>query len=96
MYSLPPPCIDDNAVLASHVGSYFNTPVMLWGSAFDSEFTEKSLYPTVLSALPNYADLANVICSAMNFLDWTLYALIYQASEDGGCFAFSEDMEVRF
>jgi uncharacterized membrane protein YfbV (UPF0208 family) len=74
-----PPCID-GAVLASHAGTYFNVPVLLWGSAFDSEFTEKSLYPTIISALPNYQDLANVICTAMNYLDWTLFALIYQVN----------------
>ncbi|KAI6230201.1 Guanylate cyclase [Aphelenchoides fujianensis] len=67
-----PPCID-GAVLAGHVGAFYN-------------FTNAEMYPTVLSVLPNYEDLGNVICEALKFLDWDLFALIYQQNED-------EDME---
>ncbi|KAI6227487.1 Guanylate cyclase [Aphelenchoides fujianensis] len=87
-----PPCID-GAVLAGHVGAFYNVPIMLWGYTFDSEFTNAEMYPTVLSVLPNYEDLGNVVCEALKFLDWDLFALIYQQNEDGGCFSFQEDME---
>ncbi|KAI6199751.1 Guanylate cyclase [Aphelenchoides besseyi] len=86
---LSPPCID-SAVLAAHVGAYYDIPVMLWGYTFDSEFTDASTYPTVMSVLPNYQDLGNVFCEALNYNNWDLFALIYQQNEDGG---FQEDME---
>lgn len=44
----------DGAVLAGHVASYYNIPVLLWGYTFDSEFTNSQNYPTILSVLPNY------------------------------------------
>ncbi|KAI6213520.1 Guanylate cyclase [Aphelenchoides besseyi] len=84
---------EKSAVLAAHVGAFYDIPVMLWGYTFDSEFTDTSMYPTVMSVLPNYQDLGNVLCEALNYNNWDLFALIYQQNEDGGCFSFQEDME---
>lgn len=39
--------------------------------------------------------LSNVVCAMMGFFDWTSYALIYQTTDNGGCFAFQEDLEVN-
>ncbi|CAD5229924.1 unnamed protein product [Bursaphelenchus xylophilus] len=89
---LAPPCID-GAILAGHVASFYNIPVLLWGQAFDNAFTDTTMYPTLMSTLPNYNDLGNVICSTLHYFDWNLYALIYQENEDGGCYAFQQDME---
>lgn len=37
--------------------------------------------------------MGNVICDLLKYYDWTSFALIYQANEDGSCFAFQEDIE---
>ena len=88
-----PPCID-GALLAGHVGTYYNIPVILWGQTFDSEFANPEVYPTVISAVSNYEDMANVICRLLKFYNWDSYALIYQFNEDGTCYSFQQDMEI--
>ncbi|KAI1695293.1 receptor family ligand binding region domain-containing protein [Ditylenchus destructor] len=44
---IAPPCID-GAILAAHVGTFYNVPVMIWGPCFDSSFTHPDLFPTVM------------------------------------------------
>uniref|UniRef100_A0A915DXF1 Receptor ligand binding region domain-containing protein n=1 Tax=Ditylenchus dipsaci TaxID=166011 RepID=A0A915DXF1_9BILA len=73
---IAPPCID-GALLAGHVGTFYNIPVILWGPCFDSEFTRGDLFPTVMSVVPNYLDLGNVFCAT---LEWSV-------------FSFQEDMQ---
>uniref|UniRef100_A0AC35EYL9 Receptor ligand binding region domain-containing protein n=1 Tax=Panagrolaimus sp. PS1159 TaxID=55785 RepID=A0AC35EYL9_9BILA len=87
-----PPCID-GSLIAGHVGTYYNIPVMLWGMTFDSEFANVNTFPTTMSVISNYKDMGNVICDLLKYYDWTSFALIYQADEDGSCFSFQEDIE---
>ncbi|KAE9547001.1 hypothetical protein FO519_009788 [Halicephalobus sp. NKZ332] len=87
-----PPCID-GALLAGHVGTYYNIPVLLWGQTFDSEFANADVYPTVMSAVSNYEDMGSVICTLLTYYHWDSYALIYQFNEDGTCYSFQQDME---
>ncbi|KAI1700892.1 receptor family ligand binding region domain-containing protein [Ditylenchus destructor] len=81
---IAPPCID-GAILAAHVGTFYNVPVMIWGPCFDSSFTHPDLFPTVI--------LSNVMCASLSFFSWNVMALIYQSSENGICGTFQKDME---
>ncbi|KAI1696177.1 receptor family ligand binding region domain-containing protein [Ditylenchus destructor] len=44
---IAPPCID-GALLASHVGTYYKIPTVVWGPCFDSKFIEPGLYPSLM------------------------------------------------
>ncbi|KAI1704620.1 adenylate and guanylate cyclase catalytic domain-containing protein [Ditylenchus destructor] len=89
---IAPPCID-GALVASHVATYYNIPVILWGACFDSRFLKAETFPTLMSVVTNYFDLSTSICSAMEFFDWNVFALIYQVSDNGICGSFQKDLE---
>ncbi|KAL3100669.1 hypothetical protein niasHT_020948 [Heterodera trifolii] len=54
----------------------------------------QSNYPTLLSALPNYADFGQIIISLCIFFKWSVMALIYQLSETGQCASFQQDLQI--
>uniref|UniRef100_A0A7E4VEA1 Guanylate cyclase n=1 Tax=Panagrellus redivivus TaxID=6233 RepID=A0A7E4VEA1_PANRE len=86
------PCID-TAQVSANVATYYNIPVVLWGTTYDSMFSDSTVFPTLMSVVSNYKDASNVLCEMMKYFSWTSFALIYQAADDGACFAFQEDME---
>uniref|UniRef100_A0A914YZ88 Receptor ligand binding region domain-containing protein n=1 Tax=Panagrolaimus superbus TaxID=310955 RepID=A0A914YZ88_9BILA len=56
-----PPCIDA-AIVAGHVATYYNVPVTLWGVTFATTLSDDMMYPTIMSVVPNYRDMATVTC----------------------------------
>ncbi|KAI1701121.1 adenylate and guanylate cyclase catalytic domain-containing protein [Ditylenchus destructor] len=89
---IAPPCID-GALVASHVGTYYNIPVIIWGNCFDSRFIQPGLFPSQMNVVTNYYDLSSVICAAMEYLSWDVFAVVYQISNNGICDAFQRDLE---
>uniref|UniRef100_A0AC34Q8K7 Guanylate cyclase n=1 Tax=Panagrolaimus sp. JU765 TaxID=591449 RepID=A0AC34Q8K7_9BILA len=87
-----PPCMDA-AILASHVGTYFNIPIGLWGITFATTLADAVMYPTILSVVPNYRDLAQVTCEMMKTFGWQQFSFIYQSNENGGCSYYNRDFE---
>ena len=56
---------------------------------------EYSLDSCKLKHTQSFCRLSNVVCAAFNHFDWTLFALIYQSDDNGGCNFFQRDMEVK-
>uniref|UniRef100_A0A914HN36 Guanylate cyclase n=1 Tax=Globodera rostochiensis TaxID=31243 RepID=A0A914HN36_GLORO len=90
---IAPPCAD-SAQVALFVSTFYNIPAITWGQNSDSAFSSQSNYPTMMSALPNYADFGQIVISLCNFFNWTVMALIYQLSETGQCASFQQDMQI--
>ncbi|CAD5226277.1 unnamed protein product [Bursaphelenchus okinawaensis] len=60
---------------------------------YSFELIVENQFPTLMSTLPNFNDLGNVVCATLHYFEWDSFALIYQENEDGGCYAFQQDME---
>nr|AAG23826.1 guanylyl cyclase [Heterodera glycines] len=90
---IAPPCTD-SAQVALFVSTFYNIPSITWGQNSDSSFNSQSNYPTLLSALPNYADFGQIIISLCIFFKWSVMALIYQLSETGQCASFQQDLQI--
>uniref|UniRef100_A0AC35G2M8 Receptor ligand binding region domain-containing protein n=1 Tax=Panagrolaimus sp. PS1159 TaxID=55785 RepID=A0AC35G2M8_9BILA len=90
-----PPCIDA-AIVAGHVATYYNIPVTLWGVTFATTLSDDTMYPTIMSVVPNYRDMATVTCEVMKHFNWQQFSFIYQADPDGGCAYYQKDFEASF
>uniref|UniRef100_A0A7E4VF23 Guanylate cyclase n=1 Tax=Panagrellus redivivus TaxID=6233 RepID=A0A7E4VF23_PANRE len=89
---MAPPCID-GAVMASHVATYYNIPVGLWGTTFAAALTDPVLFPSTLSTVPSYSDLAEILCAVMQVYNWKKFSYIYQTDPNGGCRDFTTALE---
>ncbi|KAI6230202.1 Guanylate cyclase [Aphelenchoides fujianensis] len=84
------PCTD-GATVEGHLATYYNIPVMMWGSTLVSDLANPILFPTVVNIMPTYADFSKIICDVMEKFKWTTFSFIYQADDNGGCFEFQRD-----
>ncbi|KAE9548179.1 hypothetical protein FO519_008608 [Halicephalobus sp. NKZ332] len=93
-FLIAPPCID-GAIIAGHVATYYNIPVGLWGVTFATTLADPDMYPTILSVVPNYRDLARVTCDLMKTFNWQQFSFIYQTNEDVVVMCFDDEDQLR-
>ncbi|KAI6227488.1 Guanylate cyclase [Aphelenchoides fujianensis] len=86
------PCTD-GATVEGHLATYYNIPVLMWGSTLVSDLADPLLFPTVINIMPTYGDFSKIICDVMEKFKWDSFSFIYQADDDGGCFQFQRDLE---
>ncbi|KAI6210013.1 Guanylate cyclase [Aphelenchoides besseyi] len=86
------PC-NDGALIEGHLATFYNTPMLVWGGAFSAELTSTTLYPTVVTVVPNYRDYATALCDVMSFYEWTAFSFIYQKQDNGGCFELQREVD---
>lgn len=52
---IAPPCTGA-ALVAGDIASYYNVPMVVWGQSFATVLNELSVYPPVMSVMPNYRE----------------------------------------
>uniref|UniRef100_A0A0K0FCD2 Guanylate cyclase n=1 Tax=Strongyloides venezuelensis TaxID=75913 RepID=A0A0K0FCD2_STRVS len=92
-----PPC-SDSSVVASHLATFYDIPIFLFGTSLFNDMSDMSIYPTVMQVMPNYIDAAKSLAEILLKFKWDRVSLLYMNSDSklGRCAAFGSQVDYQF
>uniref|UniRef100_A0A0N5BEJ9 guanylate cyclase n=1 Tax=Strongyloides papillosus TaxID=174720 RepID=A0A0N5BEJ9_STREA len=92
-----PPC-SDSSVVASHLATYYNLPIFLFGTSMFNDLSDTSIFPTVMQVMPSYIDAAKSLAEILLKFKWYRVSLLYMNSQTklNRCASFSSQVDYQF
>uniref|UniRef100_A0A0N4Z4T0 Guanylate cyclase n=1 Tax=Parastrongyloides trichosuri TaxID=131310 RepID=A0A0N4Z4T0_PARTI len=91
-----PPC-SESSTIACNIATYYNLPIYLFGASMFNDFSNATIYPTVMQIMPNYIDSAKGLNTILLKFKWTRISFLYinSATKLGRCNAFATEFDYQ-
>uniref|UniRef100_A0AC35UHI8 Guanylate cyclase n=1 Tax=Rhabditophanes sp. KR3021 TaxID=114890 RepID=A0AC35UHI8_9BILA len=92
---LGPPCMNSETV--GNIAAYNRLPVFLWGASMMADFSDKTLYPTIVQVMPSFSDFAEVIGTLLMKFEWYDISFVYASSAKylNRCQRFADQFDAK-